>query len=35
MRANKSEWKSEDGEVDENIFDLEDDQSMIKEAVAS
>ena len=35
MSANESESESEDGEVDEDIFDLEDDQPMTKEAVAS
>lgn len=35
ISANKSELKSEDSEVDENIFDFEDDQPITKEAVAS
>lgn len=35
MSANESESESEDGEMDETISDLEDDQPMTKEAVAS
>ncbi len=35
MSANESESESEDGEVDEDVFDLEDDQPMTKEAVTS
>lgn len=35
MSANKSESKTKDSEVDENIFDLENDQPMTKKGVAS
>lgn len=35
ISANKSESETEDSEVDEDVFDLEDNQPMTKEAVAS
>lgn len=35
ISANESESESEDGEVDEDVFDLEDDQPMTKKPVAS
>lgn len=35
MSSNKSKLVSEDGEVDENIFNLKDNQPMIKKAVVS
>lgn len=34
MSANESESKFEDHEIDEDIFDLKNNQPMIKEAVA-
>lgn len=35
MSANKLDSKSEESEIDEDIFNLENDQPMIKEAVVS
>ena len=35
MSTNKSKSKSENSEVDKDIFDLKDDQPMTKEAIVS
>lgn len=35
MSANKSKSEFKDGEIDKNILDFEDDQSMTKDAVVS